>query len=866
MAKKSNGEETPLMKQYLEIKSKYPGAILLFRVGDFYETFGEDAIKSARILGIVLTKRANGSASHIELAGFPHHSLDNYLPKLVRAGERVAICDQLEDPKLTKKIVKRGVTELITPGVSFNDKILDHKVNNYLAAISFENDLCGFALLDISTGEFMTTQGNKLYIDKLIQSFKPAEILVSKKEIGIFKKDFGENHYTFVLDEWIFQLGFCKDKLLTHFKTQNLKGFGIEDMSLGVIAAGVCLHYLSETHHDQVAHIQAISRISEEKYVWLDRFTIRNLELLYSTADQGVSLLQVIDKTVTPIGARMLRKWLVMPLKELTPIQERLNFVSVAIEQATIRKQIIKLLEELGDLERMVSKLAMRRIGPRELQQLNRSVKLIAPIKEFLNDTNNPIFADLSQQLKVCDETVQLIDKYLQEEAPLLLNKGNVIKEGVDQHLDELRKIAFGGKDYLLQLQQKEQQATGIPSLKISFNNVFGYYLEVTNVHKDKVPATWMRKQTLTNAERYITEELKQYEEQILGAEEKIAAIEEKLFIELILLLQNSVLDIQRNAQILAKLDCLFAFAELALTNNYCKPELSDSSVLNLKSARHPVIEQQLPKGEKYISNDLYLDQEAQQIIILTGPNMSGKSAILRQTALCVLLAQIGCYVPAKAAELGIVDKIFTRVGANDNLAAGESTFMVEMLETASILNNLSAKSLILLDELGRGTSTYDGISLAWAITEFINKHPYRPKTLFATHYHELNELEAENNGICNYHVSVKEQDSKVIFLRKLTKGGSEHSFGIHVAKLAGVPNLILKRADELLKVLEKNRTQQPAKVLAKSKEAPMQLNMFQISDPVLNEIRIQLEQLDLNSLSPIEALLKLNEIKQILK
>jgi DNA mismatch repair protein MutS len=866
MAKKSNGEETPLMKQYLEIKSKYPGAILLFRVGDFYETFGEDAIKSARILGIVLTKRANGSASHIELAGFPHHSLDNYLPKLVRAGERVAICDQLEDPKLTKKIVKRGVTELITPGVSFNDKILDHKVNNYLAAISFENEICGFALLDISTGEFMTTQGNKAYIDKLIQSFKPAEILVSKKEISNFKKDFGENHYTFVLDEWIFQLGFCRDKLLTHFKTQNLKGFGIEDMPLGLIAAGVCLYYLSETHHDQVEHIQAISRISEEKYVWLDRFTIRNLELLYSSADQGVSLLQIIDKTVTPIGARMLRKWLVMPLKELGPIQERLNFVSVAIEHTKIRKQIIKLLEELGDLERMVSKLAMRRIGPRELQQLNRSIKLITPISDLLNDSNNPIYTELAQQLNTCDETIQLIDKYLQVDAPLLVNKGNVINEGVDQHLDELRKIAFGGKDYLLQLQQKEQQATGIPSLKISFNNVFGYYLEVTNVHKEKVPSTWMRKQTLTNAERYITEELKQYEEQILGAEEKITSIEERLYNELVLLLQNSVVKIQKNAQLLAKLDCLFAFAELALSNNYCKPELSDASVLNLKSARHPVIEQQLPKGEKYIANDLYLDQDSQQIIILTGPNMSGKSAILRQTALCVLLAQMGCYVPAKSAEIGIVDKIFTRVGANDNLAAGESTFMVEMLETASILNNLSAKSLILLDELGRGTSTYDGISLAWAITEFLNKHPYRPKTLFATHYHELNELEAENNGICNYHVSVKEQDSKVIFLRKLTKGGSEHSFGIHVAKLAGVPNLILKRADELLKDLEKNRTQQPAKVLAKSKEAPMQLNMFQISDPFLNEIRIQLEQLDLNSLSPIEALLKLNEIKQILK
>ncbi len=865
MAKKADSVETPLMKQYLEIKAKYPGAILLFRVGDFYETFGEDAIKASRILGIVLTKRANGAASHIELAGFPHHSLDNYLPKLVRAGERVAICDQLEDPKLTKKIVKRGVTELITPGVSFNDKILDHKVNNYLAAITFEKEICGLALLDISTGEFMATQGNIGYIDKLLQSFKPAEILVSKKDLASFKKTFGEGYYTYSLDEWIFQLDFAKDKLLSHFKTQNLKGFGIEDMPFAIVSAGVCMHYLAETHHEQVAHIQSISRINEEKYVWLDRFTIRNLELLHSSSDQGVSLLQVIDKTVTPIGARMLRKWLVMPLKDLGAIQYRLDFIAVALANSTIRKQIIEYLKELGDLERMVSKLAMRRIGPRELQQLNKSIKLIAPIFEQLNVSGNEMFKQFGAQLKSCTEAISIIDQYLQSDPPMLLNKGNVINNGVNSQLDELRNIAFGGKDYLLQLQQKEQQATGIPSLKIAFNNVFGYYLEVTNVHKDKVPSNWMRKQTLTNAERYITEELKQYEDQILGAEDKIAGIEEKLYNELLSLLQDSVPVIQHNAFVLAQIDCLFGFAELAIANNYNKPDMHQGPILDLKSARHPVIEQQLPKGENYIANDLFLDQDQQQIIILTGPNMSGKSAILRQTALCVLMAQIGCYVPAAAAQIPLVDKIFTRVGAHDNLAAGESTFMVEMLETASILNNLSAKSLILLDELGRGTSTYDGISLAWAITEYLNKHPYHPKTLFATHYHELNELETAQNGICNYHVSVKEQDNKVIFLRKLTKGGSEHSFGIHVAKMAGVPQLILKRADELLKDLEKNRGQKQVVNDTKKKDTALQLNMFQISDPVLNQIRLQLEQIDLNNLSPIEALLKLNEIKQLL-
>ena len=734
MAKKTEIAETPLMKQYFEIKAKYPGAVLLFRVGDFYETFGEDAIKASSILGIVLTKRANGSGTHVELAGFPHHSLDNYLPKLVRAGERVAICDQLEDPKLTKKIVKRGVTELITPGVSYNDKILDNKSNNYLAAVCYENDACGIAFLDISTGEFMATQGPVAYIDKLIQGFKPSETLVSKKDLKNFKSQFGERMYTYPLDEWIFQYQFAYDKLLQHFKTQNLKGFGIQDMPLAITAAGVCMHYLAETHHEQVGHIQSISRINEEKYVWLDRFTVRNLELLQASGDQGVSLLQVIDKTVSPMGARLLKRWLVMPLKDPILIKERLDIVEQAKQEKALRKELLDLMQQVGDLERLVSKLAMRRINPRELQQLNRSLKLLDPIRKLLQQSPNSLLHKLADQLNPCQWVIDKVEKELQEDPPIAANKGNVIKEGVDTNLDELRKIAFGGKDYLLQLQTKEQQLTGIPSLKIAYNNVFGYYLEVTNVHKDKVPASWMRKQTLTNAERYITEELKHYEEQILGAEEKIAVIEDRIYNELVSSLLDYVLPVQTNAQVLARIDCLFAFAQLAESNTYCKPEIHEGDDLILKDARHPVIEKQLPLGEPYIANDIFLDRESQQIIILTGPNMSGKSAILRQTALCVLLAQIGSFVPASYAKIALVDRIFTRVGANDNLSSGESTFMVEMIETASILNNLSKKSLILLDEIGRGTSTYDGISLAWAISEYLNKHPYRPKTLFATH------------------------------------------------------------------------------------------------------------------------------------
>ncbi|MDP1728027.1 MAG: DNA mismatch repair protein MutS [Bacteroidota bacterium] len=866
MAKKVDGSETPLMKQYLDIKTKYPGAILLFRVGDFYETFGEDAIKTSQILGIVLTRRANGSASHIELAGFPHHSLDTYLPKLVRAGQRVAICDQLEDPKLTKKIVKRGVTELITPGVSYNDKILDHRSNNYLAAVFLDNERGGIAFLDISTGEFMTTEGPINYIDKLLQSFKPSETLVSKKQLHAFKQQFGDKFYTYTLDEWIFQHNFAYDKLLQHFNTQTLKGFGIQEMPMAITAAGVCMHYLSETHHNQVGHIQAISRINEEKYVWLDRFTIRNLELLQSGNENGVSLIQVIDCTVTPMGARLLKRWLVMPLKDLVLINERLTIVDEAKHASVLRKSMIDVLKQVGDLERLISKLAMRRIGPRELQQLNRSLKLIEPIKLLLNQSPNDLLHKLSDQLNPCNWVTEKLDKELTTDPPLTANRGNVIKDGVDAPLDALRKIAYGGKDYLLELQKKEQERTGIPSLKIAYNNVFGYYLEVTHVHKEKVPADWMRKQTLTNAERYITEELKHYEDQILGAEEKISVIEERLYNELVTALVDYVIPIQTNAQIIARIDCLFSFAQLAENNHYCKPELHEGVELILKDARHPVIEKQLPLGEPYIANDIYLDRDTQQMIILTGPNMSGKSAVLRQTALCVLMAQIGSFVPASYAKLALVDKIFTRVGASDNLSSGESTFMVEMTETASILNNLSPNSLILLDEIGRGTSTYDGISLAWAISEYLNKHPYKPKTLFATHYHELNELEQPGNGIKNFHVNVKEQDKKVIFLRKLKEGGSEHSFGIHVARMAGIPKTVLLRSDELLKELEKNRENMAGTDVGKVKVSPIQLSMFQMDDPLMQTIREQLEHLDLNTLSPIEALLKLNEIKQMLK
>ncbi len=865
MAKKEAPQETPLMKQYLEIKAKYPGAILLFRVGDFYETFGEDAVKAAQILGIVLTKRANGSASHIELAGFPHHSLDTYLPKLVRAGQRVAICDQLEDPKLTKKIVKRGVTELVTPGVSYNDKILDHKYNNYLCAVHLDQNKAGVAFVDISTGEFMASEGSTDYIEKLIQGLKPAEIIINKKYLKTFHALAGDKFYTYQLDEWIFQHQFAYDKLIGHFNTTNLKGFGIQEMPSAIIAAGVCLHYLNETHHNELSHIQSLSRIDEEKYVWLDRFTIRNLELLQPNHEHGKALIDVLDHTVTPMGARLLKRWVVLPLKEKQFIEERLEVVDAAYHNNQLCENITTELKQLGDVERMVSKVAMRRINPRELAQLNRSLKHIQPIKNFLHHSGNAVLVKMAELLHDCNWVIEAIDKTLKPDPPALLHKGDLINDGLHEELDELRKIAYHGKDYLLQIQQSEQVRTGIPSLKVAFNNVFGYYLEVTNTHKDKVPPEWIRKQTLTNAERYITEELKQYEEKILGAEEKISAIEERLFTELVNNVSEYVNVIQQNAMLLAKIDCLFSFANLAVKHYYSKPKINEDHKLLLKDSRHPVIEQQLPLGESYIPNDIYLDREQQQIIILTGPNMAGKSALLRQTAINVIMAQIGCFVPSSMAEIGLVDKIFTRVGASDNISSGESTFMVEMTETASILNNLSVNSLILLDEIGRGTSTYDGVSIAWAIAEFLNHHPAKPKTLFATHYHELNELEKNNEGIKNYHIEIKEATNKIIFLRKLALGGSEHSFGIHVAKMAGVPQLVVNRANVILKELEGQRSQTEDKV-GTPKVNPIQLSMFQLNDPVLDQIKEDLLLLDINTISPVEALMKLNEIKKMLK
>jgi DNA mismatch repair protein MutS len=865
MAKKEASQETPLMKQYLEIKAKYPGAILLFRVGDFYETFGEDAVKAAQILGIVLTKRANGSASHIELAGFPHHSLDTYLPKLVRAGQRVAICDQLEDPKLTKKIVKRGVTELVTPGVSYNDKILDHKYNNYLCAVHFDQSKAGVAFVDISTGEFMASEGSTEYIEKLIQGLKPAEIIINKKHLKTFHALAGDKFYTYQLDEWIFQQQFAYDKLIGHFNTANLKGFGIQEMPAAIIAAGVCVHYLNETHHNELSHIQSLSRIDEEKYVWLDRFTIRNLELLQPNHEHGKALIDVLDHTVTPMGARLLKRWVVLPLKEKQFIEERLEVVDAAYHNNQLCENITNELKQLGDVERMVSKVAMRRINPRELAQLNRSLKHIQPIKNFLHHSENAVLVKMAELLHDCNWVIETIDKTLKPDPPALLHKGDLINDGLHAELDELRKIAYHGKDYLLQIQQSEQIRTGIPSLKVAFNNVFGYYLEVTNTHKDKVPPEWIRKQTLTNAERYITEELKQYEEKILGAEEKISAIEERLFTELVNSVSEYVNVIQQNAMLLAKIDCLFSFANLAVKHHYSKPKINEDHKLLLKDSRHPVIEQQLPLGESYIPNDIYLDREQQQIIILTGPNMAGKSALLRQTAINVIMAQIGCFVPSSMAEIGLVDKIFTRVGASDNISSGESTFMVEMIETASILNNLSVNSLILLDEIGRGTSTYDGVSIAWAIAEFLNHHPAKPKTLFATHYHELNELEKNNEGIKNYHIEIKEATNKIIFLRKLALGGSEHSFGIHVAKMAGVPQLVVNRANVILKELEGQRSQTEDKV-GTPKVNPIQLSMFQLNDPVLDQIKEDLLLLDINTISPVEALMKLNEIKKMLK
>ncbi|MFU1858908.1 DNA mismatch repair protein MutS [Sphingobacterium sp. NGMCC 1.201703] len=860
---------TPLMQQYNAIKIKYPGALLLFRVGDFYETFGEDAIKAAQILGIVLTKRGNGSESETALAGFPHHSLETYLPKLVRAGQRVAICDQLEDPKTTKTIVKRGVTELVTPGVSYNDNIVQQKSNNYLASIFTDKDKIGIAFLDISTGEFLVAQGSTSYIDKLLQGFKPTEIILPKKQSKDFIEQFGAHYYTYFLDEWPYTGDYATEALLKHFEVASLKGFGVDRMTAGIVAAGVALHYLNETEHRNLQHISTLSRIEEDRFMWLDRFTIRNLELIGSMNENAVTLSDVLDQTASPMGARLLKRWIVMPLKDKKGIQERLNVVDFFFNNRELRDDLIGQIKQVGDLERLISKIGLQKANPREIVQLKRALYAIEKLKELTDRKDAQSLAVISDQLDACAAIREQIEQQIQAEPPVAINKGNVIAAGVDAELDRLRKISFGGKDYLLEIQKREAELTGIPSLKIAFNNVFGYYLEVTNTHKDKVPTTWIRKQTLVNAERYITEELKEYEEQILGAEEKIQALENRLYAELLVAIAAYIKPIQLNAQLIAKLDVLLNFAIVAEKNYYVKPEVSDSKILDIKGGRHPVIEKNLPIGEDYITNDTYLDPKAQQIIIITGPNMAGKSALLRQTGLIVLMAQIGCFVPAKEAKIGLVDKIFTRVGASDNLSSGESTFMVEMNETASIMNNLSDRSLILLDEIGRGTSTYDGISIAWAIAEYLHNHPAaKAKTLFATHYHELNELSTSLDRIKNYNVTVKEVNNKVIFLRKLVPGGSEHSFGIHVAKLAGMPPKLLNRANQILKRLEQERTggEQIKDSMRKIQKQAYQLQMFSIDDPVLNKIRDMLNNLDVNSLTPVEALMKLDEIQRLLK
>ena len=880
--KKDDIAETPLMKQYNTIKAKYPDALLLFRVGDFYETFSTDAVKTANILGIVLTRRANGAAAYIELAGFPHHALDTYLPKLVRAGHRVAICDQLEDPKLTKTIVKRGVTELVTPGVSYNEKTLDHKNNNFLAslnitnsAIENKNAIVGISFLDVSTGEFLVAQGSFEYVDKLIQSFRPSEIVYPKKFKKFFTEMLGEKFYSYGLDEWIFATDYAQELLLKHFGTVSLKGFGIEGMPEGTIAAGAALHYLADTAHDKVKHITTISRIEEEKYVWLDRFTIRNLELFSSANDNAKTLIDVLDHSISPMGSRLLKRWLALPLKDKQPIEERLEAVNYFLKHDEIANKTREEIKLIGDLERLTSKVAVGRITPREVLQLLRALKAIAPIKQLCFASSNESLKKIAEQLNPCQLIADRIEKEIHAEPPMLISKGNVIADGVDKDLDELRKIAYSGKDYLLQIQQKESERTGISSLKIAFNSVFGYYLEVTNVHKNKVPSDWIRKQTLVNAERYITQELKEYEEKILGAEEKIVAIETKLFMDLLLALADYIVPLQLNAALIARLDCLLCFATVAQKNNYVRPHLNETKILDIKNGRHPVIEKQLPVGEEYIANDVYLDDEQQQIIIITGPNMSGKSALLRQTALIVLMAQMGSFVPAAHANIGLVDKIFTRVGASDNISSGESTFMVEMNETASILNNISDRSLILLDEIGRGTSTYDGISIAWAIAEYLHEHPSaKAKTLFATHYHELNEMAHSMKRIKNYNVSVKEIDNKILFLRKLTPGGSEHSFGIHVAKMAGMPQKVLQRANEILAQLEGERSGEnhnagsmPTTVSAKPKsnKEDYQLSFFQLNDPVLEQIKEQIQKTDINTLTPVEALMRLNEIKKLI-
>lgn len=859
--------ETPLAKQYNAIKAKYPGALLLFRVGDFYETFGEDAIAASKVLDIVLTKRGNGSASETELAGFPHHALDSYLPKLVRAGHRVAICDQLEDPRFVKGIVKRGVTELVTPGVSYNDNVLERKRNNFLASVHADKNLLGVALLDISTGEFYCAQGAEDYILKLLQSLSPSEVIFSKGQRARLEPHFAADYATFMLDDWAYAYDYAQEKLLQQFKTASLKGFGVDELPVAIMAAGAVLHYLEATEHRETHHIASLSRMDQESYVWLDKFTIRNLELISSHNEGGVPLLQILDQTVTPMGSRQLRKWMVLPLKDRQAIEERLSIVELLFKDRDAAEKITGHFHQVADLERLISKVAVGRINPREMIQLKRSLLVIKPVRELLTQLGAPELKKIADQLNPCDFLLEKIERELKEDAPMLLHQGGIIKEGVDAELDELRTIAFAGKDYLLQIQRREIERTGIGSLKVSYNKVFGYYLEVSHANKDKVPADWIRKQTLVNAERYITEELKVYEEKILHAEEKLSVIEQRLFLELVHHAADYTNPIQQNARLLGALDCLLSFAGVARANRYVRPEINDSLIIDIKDGRHPVIEKQLPAGETYVPNDVYLDNESQQILIITGPNMAGKSALLRQTALIVLLAQVGCFVPAASARIGLVDKIFTRVGASDNLSRGESTFMVEMTETASILNNLSNRSLILMDEIGRGTSTYDGVSIAWAIVEYLHQHAeFRPKTLFATHYHELNQLAEDLVRVKNFNVSVKEIGDKILFMRKLKEGGSQHSFGIHVAQLAGMPNKIVLRANEILHFLEKDhRKNKASKKLSEMPRETVQMSLFE-ADPKMKEIHELLSRVDINTLSPVEALLKLNEILSLLK
>ena len=866
MGAKKKIEETPLMKQYFAIKAKHPDAILLFRVGDFYETFGEDAIKTSKILGIVLTKRANGS-SHVELAGFPHHSVDIYLPKLIKSGHRVAICEQLEDPKKTKHIVKRGVTELVTPGTSISDKILENKENNYLAALSFSEENIGLAFIDLSTGEFLVTEGEFDFIDNLISTFNPSEIIYSKNKQELYNHLFDSKRFTFLLEEWLFSFEFAEEKLLNHFDTKSLKGFGIDALKSGICAAGVILHYLSENKHDHLKHINQIRRLEKDQFVWLDKFSVKNLELISSIQFGGKSLFEVLDSTLTPMGGRLLRKWLVMPLKEIRSIKERQEIVKLLLKKEDISDVLTDLLSQIGDMERLISKVALKKINPREILHIEKSLHIVEQMKDLFSKGKNSQLRKISDKLNPCSEIRKKIANTLEEEPPVLVNKGDLIRKGVSEKLDELKELKKSGKDYLVKIREREVINTGITSLKVGFNNVFGYYLEVTNAHKNKVPEEWLRKQTLVNAERYITEELKVYEEKILNAEEKILEIEQEIYQDLVFELADYIHPIQQNSSLIAFIDSLLSFASMAKLNNYNKPDIDQSFVIDIRDGRHPVIERSLAPGEEYIPNDIYLNNNNQQLIILTGPNMSGKSAVLRQTALIVLMAQMGSYVPATSARMGIVDKIFTRVGASDNLALGESTFMVEMIETASILNNISDRSLIVLDEIGRGTSTYDGISIAWAITEYLHHNKFKPKTLFATHYHELNEIAKTLKRVKNFNVSVKEYKNKIIFLRKLKPGGSEHSFGINVAQLAGVPKDVVSRAQEILAELEKQRAGiKNDEGIPSNSTVNIQLKMFDVGDPDYERLKMELDKIDINSLTPIEALMKVNYLKGLIK